>query len=556
VSEQHHAETAKADKIQYFMPNQVVLLADHDNNRDLTNTQIADRFRGLLIQLQKQAGSTNSALSEFLTGFAIDPKRVSTFRFPDRPPFSLAFASRGTPPDNYDPKQGRNYLDYLLTLYPLVNKGGITEGGFTLRSVGPNWMSGGAPHLVSGGGPGARPISADPTLPAALRGSSVGTPGWPFGIRFDTTGLQPGSLSPTDVELSTLSGKPAMYSNVEVAILDTAPSPSAIQGALVNFPNHPLLQSLLVVTGESSSLALDITYCPASIMSQLVPPIRTHEGYIIFGHNYRMSDHGLFVAGIIHTIAPDAKLHLIQVLSDFGIGSLEALAYGFNLLLPRLQSSNPLIINCSLMISSPVANRCEVGATWLPSALESSFLNYLLLPVRNLFDGVRASNAQVVAAAGNDGSNGIRPAARYPAAFSGVEGVGALDSLRQPAEYSNISDLPGSAGITTFGGEIVVAPTSNCTEVDKTSPNGILGIYIGGFPDDTVPPDGDGFLSTSANTAGWARWAGTSFAAPIISGFLAAACGQGHTPPTIALGWLKGARLKTNGIEPIFPVIQ
>jgi len=31
-----------------------------------------------------------------------------------------------------------------------------------------------------------------------------------------------------------------------------------------------------------------------------------------------MADHGLFVAGIIHSIAPQASLHLIRVLNDFG----------------------------------------------------------------------------------------------------------------------------------------------------------------------------------------------------------------------------------------------
>ena len=36
----------------------------------------------------------------------------------------------------------------------------------------------------------------------------------------------------------------------------------------------------------------------------------------IFGQDYTMSSHGLFVAGIIRTIAPQVKLRMIQVLHD------------------------------------------------------------------------------------------------------------------------------------------------------------------------------------------------------------------------------------------------
>jgi hypothetical protein len=44
---------------------------------------------------------------------------------------------------------------------------------------------------------------------------------------------------------------------------------------------------------------------------------------------YRMTDHGLFVAGIIHTIAPQAELHLIEVLNPYGVGDLESITRAY-----------------------------------------------------------------------------------------------------------------------------------------------------------------------------------------------------------------------------------
>ena len=41
-----------------------------------------------------------------------------------------------------------------------------------------------------------------------------------------------------------------------------------------------------------------------------------------------MASHGLFVAGIIRSIAPQAKLRLIQVLNQDGGGSVESITQG------------------------------------------------------------------------------------------------------------------------------------------------------------------------------------------------------------------------------------
>jgi hypothetical protein len=83
------------------------------------------------------------------------------------------------------------------------------------------------------------------------------------------------------------------------------------------------------------------------------------------------------------------------------------------------------------------------------------------------------------------------------------------------ASYSNLCDHPLYTGYTTLGGE-------------HYKQNGVRGIYIHEFPSYTgsVPPSDYHLVNYSTNKTGWAWWAGTSFATPIISGLLAAAWGK------------------------------
>jgi hypothetical protein len=109
-----------------------------------------------------------------------------------------------------------------------------------------------------------------------------------------------------------------------------------------------------------------------------------------------------------------------------------------------------------------------------------------------------------------------------------VIGVGALPKSGpanrhvEPASYSNLSDDTPVIGYATLGGEAGAG-------------QGILGIFISGFPEFCGPLPIDllkdvqpGRIQYRPNTNGWARWAGTSFATPVISGLLAA-LGAGRT---------------------------
>ena len=140
----------------------------------------------------------------------------------------------------------------------------------------------------------------------------------------------------------------------------------------------------------------------------------------------------------------------------------------------------------------------------------------------------------LVAAAGNDNDGKPpkdRPATRYPAALDPIIGVGAWqrENVPQlsftPTDYSNRSDRPLSEGIAVFGG--------NKNGEKSDIKDGMLGVYISEyFPPDPLACefDEDGNpvpASVYCNDRGWARWAGTSFAAPVITGILAALQAKG-----------------------------
>ncbi|MCI0555166.1 MAG: S8 family serine peptidase, partial [Anaerolineae bacterium] len=264
-------------------------------------------------------------------------------------------------------------------------------------------------------------------------------------------------------------------------------------------------------------------------------------------HNYDMTDHGLFVAGIIHSIAPAAEIHLYEVLNPEGVGDLKSIALGLSKVLNSFPGQ-PLVVNCSLVLNIPLLGHSitdldtkikgkivhewskhernveqdekdekKVKLTdefWSPKSLDwparQDWLARQSRAIERICDLIYARNSRVIAAAGNDhepgGPEAERPQARYPAAFESVVGVGALKkgSPLGHAEYSDQSDRPAETGITTLGGE-------------KGVDNGVLGIYIGKFPDEK-----DDNKPGPENKCDWAWWAGTSFAAPIISGATAA----------------------------------
>jgi subtilisin family serine protease len=282
---------------------------------------------------------------------------------------------------------------------------------------------------------------------------------------------------------------------------------------------HPLLESLLRPGGP-------LHVYPASY-EHLLELADLSES----GHRYLMPDHGLFVAGVLHTIAPQAQLHLYEVLNPYGVGSLESVALGFQKVLELLQQlrlggdPRPLVVNCSLTLGVSVDGEANPD---LPEAMKDpALLKHTRIAFEEMVALLDQPDSVVVAAAGNDASLkkekpslAPRPKTRYPAAFPSVIGVGALP-LNTPeggpfevASYSNLADDLPQDGYVTLGGE-------------EGAGRGMRGLFIAAYPknnsglddrDPGIKPDQVGYEN---NDQGWAFWSGTSFATPVVSGLLA-----------------------------------
>ncbi|HSJ86217.1 MAG TPA: S8/S53 family peptidase [Anaerolineales bacterium] len=329
-----------------------------------------------------------------------------------------------------------------------------------------------------------------------------------------------------------------LYGNgdgVDVVILDTAPSAHDLVAAYKEWPDHPLIQTLL---GPNGKLHL----YPTSYAETL-----RLGNTSLNGSDYKMTDHGLFIAGIIHSIVPAAEVHLIEVLNQYGVGDFQSLTDGLQRALSFRKPGRKLFVNCSWMLDFPSdEHHCHYKPTDPNQALSDPDLEFerqvrlfaekdrsILRWMETLFIRFAAHNRGAIAAAGNDAYDDdkkqanqkhVRPKARYPAGLSTVVGVGALpvtldhddQKVYRTSAFSNRSDRPEKVGIATLGGE-------------EGDGKGVLGLYIGDFPDGRL------------NTTKWAWWAGTSFATPILTGVIASlASGPLQTPtPTVAIDKLR-----------------
>ena len=193
--------------------------------------------------------------------------------------------------------------------------------------------------------------------------------------------------------------------------------------------------------------------------------------------------HGTFIAGVIREVAPEATIVEHLSLDTHGIGDEATLGEALVALFRRVK---PHIVNLSLG-----------GYTFhdmAPIALVAA------LPALG-------RDTVIVAAAGNHSSD--RPF--YPAAMKGVVSVGALSNGTTPAPLITAASFaPAQASYSNYG-----------PWVDACA----VGDWVSSFPryDDPPTPVGNNAVLPERNFQGWARWAGTSFAAPCVAGAIAAA---------------------------------
>jgi hypothetical protein len=372
-----------------------------------------------------------------------------------------------------------------------------------------------AHEAFSGGSPGSRPA---PVFPEQVRGRSAH------------------AYRPAKANLN-LAEKARGADPVSVAILDTridlAEARRRAEGFKASANNHQLIDTIEALEAEPAA--------DEGVESEW-RVVRQHhaDGVQAPGADaaagrrepaYRMADHGLFVAGLVHEIAPLAGLTYEAVLDETGVGDLSLLLMALKRVLGRKQPDEPQIINLSLGFRPHPA---RMAAAWYGLARPH---DQLYTPSAALFDRARderwvarnrgevgrtvdmlqaglgelgrylsLNNCLVVAAAGNDSQAGDpRLDPRLPARFDSVLGVAAtVGNPPRPAVYSNLGDdLVLGDHVATFGGG-----------VDGLAPHeGVVGVYSGEFPTDGK--------REPRNETGWAYWSGTSFATAIVSGIAA-----------------------------------
>ena len=189
--------------------------------------------------------------------------------------------------------------------------------------------------------------------------------------------------------------------------------------------------------------------------------------------------HGTFVTGLVLQVAPSARVHVVKVLDSEGIGDDVSVAAGLERLPEPVQ-----ILNLSL--------GGYTGDDQPPLALAEKLLE------------LRADGTVIVAAAGNDGT--ARPF--WPAALKHVIAVGAVEPDEAAWRRADFSNHGWWVDACTIGADVL------SSFVDITT---------------NVLPEGG-----TVDFDEWAYWGGTSMAAPIVAGAIAALVARGSTPADAA----------------------
>lgn len=395
----------------------------------------------------------------------------------------------------------------------------LNKANMRIEFAAPNWLSGGS-QITQG-----CPL----TPPAPVKDACMGY----------------------HIELPDLDGTLQTTSNeVKVFILDAIPERIVISNAAQNAGNT---NALLHNVNET------VTFDYSQMSGVQGAFLMQHTngaavGKDVYGEHYPIliSDHGLFIAGIVRDIAPDANIECIRVLNDFCVGDMQTLLGALTKIYKRVLSKNPdinqsgdlfgkpVVINLSLVIPTDVqAQNSGITLTTItPGLPNSGFDSILPEALRQMLQALADAGVVIVASAGNEGdgrempTGTLRPNALYPASLSdSIENVISVGAVTKNGAASSYSCYPGLHSIGAWGGELpaageVVPPNPGDPGSDNpqvTFSDAPIGIYssilyppLSAVP--AVPPEQ---YYTPPNQSGWAYWIGTSFATPIVSAVVA-----------------------------------
>lgn len=217
-----------------------------------------------------------------------------------------------------------------------------------------------------------------------------------------------------------------------------------------------------------------------------------------------ISNHGLFVAGLIHRIAPRSKVQLIRVLDDGGCGDLWALNKALEDYTSRMSTwtgrLDKTVINLSLGIR--------------PKDQEDSETEEKLETLKSTLTKAYQLGAIIVAAAGNDiPEDPDNPVTmQIPAKYDSVIGVAATSMDGERACYSNKGNVAAPGGGNPFNSAEPCEP--------RTS-NWDIGLSPCSANDMANCPYGLISLAQTQYGQQYIFWSGTSFSTPLVSGLAA-----------------------------------
>jgi hypothetical protein len=432
------------------------------------------------------------------------------FRAEGKPPLAFLFFELDQSEHDYVKKAVHDAQAANLAAFDTVRGAGVTPLG-----VMPHWL-GSAQQDYSDGSPA--------TLPRPTRPRRAGR--WRY------------RYTPTDrgLDFRARLSRGRGLSPVPVLILDTPPDWRRAHRQARRFQDtNAQLPELLDFLGDTSLPGWH-TDALGALETSGLKLARTPDGRL---RSHDVSDHALFIAGLVHDLAPTSRVSLHPVLNRFGVGDLHLLLQVLQDITASKPVDQPLVINMSLGfipkleylpwlwygVQRPndpdfvpdvairdeprdqawlVANRGEVDRTrgLLHGGLDQ-LGSYLL-----------ANNCFGVAAAGNDSLRRVeegypRFGPRFPARDAAVLGVAATTSdPTAAAAYSNVGeDVEIGDHVATFGGGVRAA--------DDVPRGGVISVF-------TAPtyPRGNA-AEAPPNQNGWAEWSGTSFATGIASGLVA-----------------------------------
>jgi subtilisin family serine protease len=282
---------------------------------------------------------------------------------------------------------------------------------------------------------------SDPTSKAAVTLQTLGA--WAFDpapVNYYGASVRTGYVNQPAAQIIELSGSRALASTGSgiVAIIDTGVDPSHPALASVLMTGYDftrdqpgasefadLNQSTVAILDQSTVAILDGKIFPVALNQSTVAILDQSTVAILDGGLPKSFGHGTMVAGLVHLVAPTARILPLKAFRADGTANLSDIVRAI-----RYAADN--------------------GAT----VLSMSFTFSTLSPdLQSAIQYAVSKGVICVASAGNNGSE----RAYYPAALEQVIGVGSTNysDLRSPfSNYDNsaVTAAPGEAIVTTYPG--------------------------------------------------------------------------------------------------------